>query len=203
MDYWRKDYFKTLIDVANAARMVPEWAEYAAFCDEYERGLRHDAFTILERFISFMEHAPFEKRRQFVRWISQEADGRQGRHMLIPHPLFVRVIEPTLLEWTLIEPDCYEPHLWLGGYDHLSRALELAPHGALVSKKLIIAILSRVGFATHELPSHYLGAATEDLAALGQAEALLQNLPNDDDRLKLAADIAEERELIQKYLGNQ
>jgi hypothetical protein len=27
---------------------VPEWSEYAAFCEEYERGLRREAFIILE-----------------------------------------------------------------------------------------------------------------------------------------------------------
>ena len=120
--------------------------------------------------------------------------------MLIPHPLHVRVMEPTLLEWTLTEPDCYEPHLWLGGYDNLSVALELAPHNELVSNKLIAVILGRVGFATHELPTGYLGSPNEDLAALSQAEALLPNFSNEGDRAQRAADIAAQRELIQSYL---
>jgi hypothetical protein len=200
MHYWRKGYFKSLKDLASAARTVPEWADYAAFCEEYERGLRNDAFTILERFISSIERASFEKRPKFVSWISRESDGREGRHMLIPHPLYVRLIEPTLLEWTLIEPDCYEPHLWLGGYDHLVRAIELTPRNEIVAKKLIVAILSRVGHATHELPTGYLGNPSEDLTALSQADILLQNLSDDNDRSPLRADIALERKLIQDYI---
>jgi hypothetical protein len=47
--------------------------------------------------------------------------------MLVPHPLHVRVVEPTLLEWTEVEPGCSEPHRCLGGYEHLKRAIELAP----------------------------------------------------------------------------
>src|ERR1039458_4521397 len=47
------------------------------------------------------------------------------------------------------------------------------------------------------------GAPHEDLAALSKAEILLQGLSSDDDRRQLAAEIAEERRLIQEYLRNQ
>jgi len=53
MYFWREDYFKALRDVATEARAVPEWVDYVAFCEEYERGLRREAFTILERFHIF------------------------------------------------------------------------------------------------------------------------------------------------------
>lgn len=70
--------------------------------------------------------------------------------MLVPHPLYVRLIEPTLLEWARTEADCYEPHLWLGGYDHLVRAHELVPSSETESKKLVVTILSRVGTLIEE-----------------------------------------------------
>jgi hypothetical protein len=200
MHFWREKYFKTLKDVAVAARAVPEWADFAAFCDEYDRGLRREAFIVLERFISSLERAPFIARRHFVGWLSRQADGREGRHMLVPHPLQVRVVEPTLLEWTVVEPECAEPHLWLGGHEHLKRAVELAPDDELAKRKLIILILGRVGFASHELPVGYLGTANEDLAALSEAEMLLNGLSSNDDRTQLAAEIAEERRLIQSYM---
>lgn len=123
--------------------------------------------------------------------------------MLVPHPLHVRVVEPTLPEWTEVEPGCSEPHRWLGGYEHLKRAIELAPDDEPARRKLVVLILGRVGFASYELPVGYLGAAHEDLAALSEAEVLLQGLSSDDDRRQLAAEIAEERRLIQEYLRNR
>src|SRR5215469_16233057 len=99
MYFWREDYFQTLKDVAAEAKMSPEWADYAAFCSEYERGLRPRAFAILEQFMHSMERASFADRRRFVSWLMSRSDGREGRSMLIPHPLHIRVIEPTLLEW--------------------------------------------------------------------------------------------------------
>jgi len=203
MHFWRQEYFKTLKEIADEARAVPQWADYTAFCELYERGLRNDAFTVLTRFISSLERSDFAERRRFVSWILKRADGRDGRHMLVPHPLHIRVIEPTLLEWTLVEQECYEPHLWLGGSEHLRRAIELAPDDELVKKKLIVLILSQVGFNTHELPDGYLGTVNEDLDALSEAERLLKGLSSYDDREKLVGDIADERRLIHDYLRNR
>src|SRR5690242_3526642 len=97
MHFWRKEYFKTLKDAAAAARAVPEWKAYAEFCEQYERGLRREAFLVLERFISFLEGSPVMARRSFVSWLSHQADGCEGRHMLVPYPLQVRIVEPTLV----------------------------------------------------------------------------------------------------------
>jgi hypothetical protein len=52
MHFWRKHYFETLKRVATEARALPFLADYAAFLEEYERGLRNRAFEILERFMS-------------------------------------------------------------------------------------------------------------------------------------------------------
>jgi hypothetical protein len=200
MHFWRKEYFQTLKDVAVDAATSPEWVDYAAFCLQYERGLRGQAFASLDRFMSWMERAPFPERRRFVNWLLSRAEGREGRHMLVPHPLHVRIVEPTLMEWTLVEPGCSEPHRWLGGYDHLKRAIELQPDGELARRKLVVFILGRVGFATHELPVGYIGAPNEGLALLNEAEAALEGLPNQEDRRKFAEEIAENRTLIRDYL---
>ena len=66
MYFWREDCFRTLKDVAAEAKMSPEWADYAAFCTEYERGLRPKAFAILEQFMHSMERASFADRQRFV-----------------------------------------------------------------------------------------------------------------------------------------
>jgi hypothetical protein len=203
MHFWRKESFSTLKDIAAKARAVPLWSDYADFCVEYERGLRSEAFTILERFISSMEHGPFADRRRFVSWLSRQADGREGRDMLIPRPLQIRLVEPTLVEWTVVEPYCCEPHLWLGGYDHIKRAFELEPDNQLARRKLIIVVLAQVDFASHELPGGYLGEINRDLATLSEAEELLKGLSDEEDRLSLAADIAEDRRLIEERLRKQ
>lgn len=198
--FWRKSFFETLKEVEAEALTRPEWADYALFCREYETGLRPQALKTLERFIATIERSPFEERRCFVSWLLGRSDGRDGMHMLVPQPLHVRVVEPTLLEWTLVEPKRSEPHRWLGGYDHLKHAVELEPNDKIARIKLLAIILGKVGLSKHELPRGYLGSVQDDLAALREAEALLTGFSAQEDRDRFAADIEEERERIQKYL---
>jgi len=199
MWFWRKTYFQTLKDVAAEAGASPTWADYAAYCTEHERGLRPQAFAILDRFISQMESASFEERRRFVSWLLHHCDLRDGSHMLAPHPLRRRVIEPTLAEWLQVEPASSEPHRWLGGYEHLKRAIELDPSDEIARRRFIGGILGQVNYSTHELPSGYLGEPNGDLAALAEAEAALAGLSS-DDRGRAAAEFAEQRRLIEEYL---
>jgi hypothetical protein len=136
--YWRQEYFRDLSETSDAARAT-KWTGYGTFCLEYERGLRKQAFAILERFIQSLEREPFEERRNFVSWLMALAHRREGRHMLIPHPLKLRVVEPTLVEWTVVDPMCAEPHRWLGGYEHLERAVELDPSDQIALRDLSFA----------------------------------------------------------------
>jgi hypothetical protein len=201
MHHWRKDYFETLQEVATDASQSPEWVDYATFCRLYESGLRKQAFNTLDHFISATKQAPFSDRRRFVSWIMSKAEGRKGSHMLLPHPLFIRLIEPTLLEWTIVEPNCSEPHRWLGGYEHLKLAIELDPSDELARKKLIVCIMSGIDYAAHELPSGYLGNAREDLVALSEADDLVAIVQDDQFRAFWLSEIGSERKRIQDYLN--
>src|SRR5262245_54010052 len=124
MHFWRDSFFRSLKDIAAEAKTVPEWADYATYCSDQERGLRRQAFGGLDRFISRMEAAPFAERKRFVSWLLHRADGRDGEHMLVPQPIRKRLVEPTCAEWIQLEPTSSEPHRWLGYYEHLKLALE-------------------------------------------------------------------------------
>ena len=56
--------------------------------------------------------------------------------MLVPHPLSNRIIQPTLCEWIVAEPECAEPHLWLGDYDNLKSTLALKPDDDVIILRL-------------------------------------------------------------------
>jgi hypothetical protein len=199
--YWREGYFETLRKAAaDAVCESADWQDYADFCLKSECGLRSQAFSILERLISRMELEPFPERRRFVRWLMSMSYRQEGRHMLLPYPLRLRIVEPTLLEWTMAEPSDSEPHRWIGGLDHLEQAIKLDPADFIALRELVIALLSQVSYTTDELPAGYLGSATEDLAALSKAEALLPRLANEDDRAAYAADIAEARYASHEHL---
>ena len=200
MWHWRDDYFKTLKELSATAAKVPEWADYATFCSQYEHGLRTQAFGILETFISKLERLSFSDRRRFVSWLLAATDGAPGQHMAVPHPLKIRIVEPTLVEWTAVEPHCSEPHRWLGGYEHLRCAVETDPTDEVARRKLIGLILGNVDYSTHELPRGYMGEPNHDLASLREAEELIRGLTTEENRKEFTKDVEVQRLLIEGYL---
>lgn len=215
---------------AEAAKST-EWTDFSAYLQDYyesflankngsrQQGLemREQAFAALERFVCSLEHQPFPERRRFVSWLMNSFDGT-ARFPGAPASLWLRVVKPTLLEWITVEPRCSEPHRWLGGavelewskpndclsgYDLLTLALQLDQDDEIARFKLIALILRDVGIATHELPAGYLGDPERDLTKLAEAEQLLPQLSNDEDRKKFAADIQVKRQLIQEYLSGR
>jgi hypothetical protein len=74
------------------------------------------------------------------------------------------------------------------------------PDDELARRKLVVAILGLVSFATHELPTGCLGAVREDLATLSEAEGLLAGLSSDEERQHFAVEIVKQQALIQEYL---
>jgi hypothetical protein len=203
MLYWRGDYFENLRRFASLARAIPEWSDYASFCEKYEQGLRQEAFGRIEHFIEYLENSPFSERRKFVSWLLPQVDGVEGQHMLMPHPLSRRIIQPTLCEWIVAEPECAEPHLWLGDYDNLKHALALKPDDDVIRRKLAACILSRIDWATHELPSGYIGEPSEDLTALDEAERLIEKLTSEQERADFDASLHEQRGMILSYLNSR
>jgi hypothetical protein len=198
MLHWRQSYFETLRSLRDQASQIPDWEDYSSFCGESENGLRELAFATLNRFISKFESWPFPKRRQFVSWLLHAVDGRDGREAALPHPLRLSIVEPTLSEWILEEPNCAEPHRWIGGDEHLQRALELDPRDQIARRDLALCILGRIG--TAELPERYIGSPHEDLEGLVYAEELLRGIESDNLRLQLTRIVEEERNLILAYL---
>jgi hypothetical protein len=203
MLHWRDDYFENLRRFASLARAIPEWSDYATFCEKYEQGLRREAFGRLEHFIEYLEKSPFSERRKFVSWLLPRVDGVEGKHMLVPHPLSNRIIQPTLCEWIVAEPESAEPHLWLGDYDNLKRALALKPDDDVIRRKLVARILNRVDWATHELPTGYIGEPSEDLTALDEAERLIGELSSERERADFDAALREQRGMILSYLNSR
>jgi hypothetical protein len=199
MSYWRNAYFQTLKELATEATKSPEWAEYATFCSEYECGLRHRHLPLSN--VSWRCWNVHPSRNAVASWAGccMQLTGHRGQHIAVPHPLRLRMVEPTLGEWTAVEPRCSEPHRWLGGDDHLKLALELDPSDEPGIKKLIAFILGNVG--THELPDRYVGDPHGNLGTRKEAEHLLQGLSSEDKRQRLTGAIQEELLLIRQYLA--
>ena len=203
MYFWRDTYFKTLTEAANHASAIPAWAEYAKFCSLLEQGLRKDAFAHLESFIKSAAGWSLSEKQKFVSWLYHFAyERRDDSHLLMPHPLRVKFLEPTLAEWIVGEPVSGEPHRWLDSIDHLEEAIRLDPKDEIARERMASFLLGGVdGSQSHLICcQHYAGNPEEDLQALEKAEALIEGLSNEEIRAEYYVEMAKLRESIRDYL---
>ena len=64
-------------------------------------------------------------------------------------------------------------------------------------------ILHRVDWATHELPTGYIGEPTEDLTALDEAERLIKKLGREQERADFDVALREQREMTLSYINSR
>lgn len=206
MYFWRGTDFKTLAEAAEFASAVPAWAEYANFCSLLERGLRKDAFTRLETFIASAAGWPLPAKQEFASWLYHFAHGhREGSNLLMPHPLRVKFLEPTLVEWVVREPESGEPHRWLGSPEHLEEAVRLDPTDDIAREGLARHIFGGVDYSLSHLSccNRYAGDPEEDLRELEKVEALVEGMSDGEMRAQYYVELWELRECVEDYLRGE
>ncbi len=203
MYFWRDKYFKTLTEAGNYASAILAWTEYGQFCELREKGLRKEAFAHLQSFIESATNWSLSEKKQFVSWLYNFAYVRRDHsHLLMPHPLRVILLEPTLLEWIRHEPKTGEPHRWLGTPDHLKAAIRLDATDEIARERMASSLLGGVGNALRHLSccQYYAGNPSEDLQALEKVEVLIEGLPDAEMHAQYYVQMAELREGVGDYL---
>jgi hypothetical protein len=188
MHYWRKGMFEALQAAASAAEGIPEWRDYATYCRLRERGLRKKSLESLEAFLGRLVDSAFEQRLAFVCWVMPRADSASNGDLLIPWPLYDRLIRPTLLEWSQRRPAEPEPQYWLGTREHgterLRRAITLDPRLTEVRARLVGYLLANVEHAER------LGRDVSEFdTTICEANELIGELPESELKRELAEEL--------------
>ncbi len=183
MFYWRKDSFEKLATLQELLAQHPELTEYCEYLRLLDRGLRRDALARLPLLLQALA-APDSSRRRAIASLLLRVTEHEPGHRLMPQPLLVGFIEPTLAEWRSACPQDPEPFRWSKSIDDLAFALSLDPGCDYTRRKLVLRILGHVGYAAHELPAGYLGEAQDDLELLRFARQEASLLQDVDARAK-------------------
>jgi hypothetical protein len=200
MWYWRQKTFKDLLQVAEAAQAVEAYYFYAQYCILLEQGLRKKAFQSLNTFLSLAASWPFEERKSFVDWIYILLLHSSSSMSLIPHPLYTRIIEPTLEEWMQREPQNPVPFRWKRTPESLRYAVSLSMEEEIARYFLIQTISQELHFAVHELPFGYCGNIEQDKLNLREMRRLLREIHNQEAREDFEKELDVLEPLINSYL---
>jgi hypothetical protein len=203
MYFWRDKNFHSLTEAASFSSEIPDWKDYSEYCSLLERGLRKAAFLHLSKFIDSAISWNFSQKRQFASWLFHFAYTNPDCFQLMPQPLSKRLLEPTLTEWTEREPDCAEPHRWLGRHEHLRQAIELEPKDEIARQLLIEKLFYGVHYSTHEIPYGYIGKPQEDLLDLDEIESLLLGITDTTSYQLCTEAMSKYRIIINDYLQSQ
>jgi hypothetical protein len=199
---------------AASPRERPAWSDYAAHCEDRERGLRPQALAHLDRFLATARSWSFDDRREFVDWLCwRRAEHQRDGYGLIPYPLAEELVVPTLNEWTAQASSDASPHRLLGLffagtyyaglraglcptddtlYSHLHAALRADPSDQLARIRLIELAIGGADYSCHYLPHFYIVDPDDDIAGLAEAAEHLARVRDEAtapgrDRSHLAA----------------
>ncbi len=210
-----RTYEENLATLAVGAGRVESWSDYGTYCELRAAGLRSWALKELDAFLRKTDLWPFEGRQSFVLWLCERMSaGADPRSGALPYPLFSRLLRPTLMEWSQVEPKNPRPHRWLGmflrygspteadeilGEISLRRAIALDPdeHPARVWPAR--DLLSRLSHSTHDLPEVYLGDPIVDLTRAAEVDRLAGAVRDEQERQALREEVDRYRQLAANW----
>jgi hypothetical protein len=205
--YWRGDNFRGLAELAEQLASRPELTDYTTYLTLRERGLRSSALASLRRFIGVARDWPFEQRRDWVEWLISVNYARPEIIDLLPSPLRIELVSPTLSEWVVREPKNPLAYRWRGhsaafegAMNDFRRAIDLDPREQISRRLLVLRLNHEVFVATHELPNGYLGDPVADLKMLVEASEVVEGLSGTEERAALRERTRIQRELVDAYL---
>ena len=203
MSYWRDSNFRALLTVVEELSAELDYAAYVRYLRDRERGLRKQSFRHLDRFIEHVLSLPFERRCGIVDRLKL-IDRERVATDLIPFPLRDRLIEPTLSEWKVRESNNATPRRWSYDLHDLRQAVRLDANEHIARRTLVADLLRDVSHATHEIAAGfgYIGDPAQDLPKLNEAERLLEDMQDPEQRAALSRWIAEPRPIVQEWLDH-
>lgn len=204
--YWNQEKFEGLEAIAAQAEGLPYLQAFARSCRLKASGLRKQAQAALDEFIAEALALEPANRRQLVEWLLDTQRRHPQVHNLIPHPLAKRLMEPALAEWLREAPGDAAVHRWLGilrkDRAALRAAVALDAEERLARIYLLRNLIDSVAFATHHLPEGELLYETAFVqGCLNEAAQLLEQLPDDEEKMFLARVFAQQRQLVEDFLS--
>lgn len=195
MWYWNQQNFEGLIAVADSIADQPLWTLFAQYCRLREKGLRPQAMQSITQLISEAANWDDSDRRRFADWIYSTSLRNPEVHQLIPKPLNLRLLIPTLSQWAASEPSNAIPERWLGfataDHQHFSTALSLDSTDDISRFRLVSRDLADVDYQCHHLPEFFIGEVHTAIDTLNRAKSMTAGFSNREIPPSLEADFTE------------
>ncbi len=209
MQYWNKQNFEGLEELATHLRGDGPPFDLSEYCRLRADGVRGKAFEALDRFLNQAIELPTKEKRAIINQIYELATQLPSAHQFISTPLTMRFLRPGLASWLADEPDSLPALRWDGIFNgnstSLERALTLDPRDANVRRRLIgRECLSPVYDAVHHIDeSTLLLELVQVEALLTQGDKWLNDAPDGANFDDLKHELSEQWRLIRDWKSFQ
>ncbi|MFV0538090.1 MAG: hypothetical protein ACK5M3_12070 [Dysgonomonas sp.] len=196
---------EALLILASSTKEKVEWAEYANYCSDREKGLRKTAFKHFDTFIKDAQKWELAQRIEFVSYIFPYFETvKDADYGGFPQPLSEKIIKPTLEEWCTLENKDNRPFRWYGKYyrseDHLFKALELNPLDDIARCTIISWWSYQIYYSVHHLPDYYIGDPYNDIQLSNKIKEQISLLNENEVKIRLGKDLDGDLELVSNYI---
>ena len=180
MHYWNQDNFEGLKAVGEKYASKDGFALYGQYCLLKEQGLKKQAVSAMNAFVSFLKKMHQEEQRAVAVELASLAFENKKTHQLLPYPL-VQCLKHILERWVSEDENNPLPYKWLGyvaaDYAYFEKVLQLDPNDEMCLFKLATAHLNDVDYQTHHLSeSLFIGTLADAKTSLEQAQVLINRI---------------------------
>jgi len=199
----RNEDLDRLVTLAETIADREAWRPFATYLALRGQGRRVEALRALDTFLNDAENWSFAERHALLLWLAADDRASLFDNLLIPQPLWRRVVAPTASEWLAREPDSaranYLYAIHVAGAEegaeplaYLRKAVRLDPADQAARTTFIRRIVAYTQNAQHELPWYgYLGVASEDIRDLRDALVMVEGVADPALRAAFMAALAE------------
>ncbi len=154
---------------------------FADYCFNLDKGLRKNALKCLDSFLDNTKNWEYSTKENFCKTIFGVSHTTNNDiEFILTTNLADKLIKPTLLEMTTLEPNNFLAFKWYGQYfrdtTFIKKAHELNPTDNSIKIILLNRLENDIWSSTHHLPDGFIGDIHENEHDLKLAFSLLDSL---------------------------
>ena len=203
MNYWNKECFEGLIDIAQEFKDKNGFELFSEYCLLREKGLKKQATKVIIDFVEQIKITSTQNQRHVAVCLAELSYHRRDVHKLLPYPLEVYITD--VIKVWCSEKCADAPYTWLGyltGDDECYLIeLEKNPNDQIALSRLALSAINGVDFQTHHLSeSIFLGEEKKAVEALKVARNYISKMDDSENKTNLQRNIEEYDELLNAWL---
>lgn len=192
--------------VAQAVESNPQWERYGKYCLLRVKGIRKQAFQMMNTFLAEAKQWSNEDKKAFVQFLMPLCeDVSDADYGPFPQPIRDQLIKPTLENWCTVETVDSNPFRWYGKYfqeeNYLFKALVVNPKDDKARREIVSRILYKIDFATHHLPDYYIGEPAYALKWRDEVRVHIALFEDDKIRRFWAEELDSAMVLVENYVA--